>query len=165
MLQLIPYDQGSGPVNTPVTPKPRDDGDTKRWHFFLKSVIADKTMVGGTSAFDTVFVPLQNALADAILLKDSSGVPLFVRVTFDHVELDEYSDPPQGKASLVIFDAPLLDGAGMSLGTARHITLFTVRVLKSQAGTPFDPIDPNTESRTSHPATLADRAVAALSGD
>ena len=136
-LDLMPYDQGSGDGNQGNGPHPPNGSkgkktkDTWRWNYFLTNVV-------GPSA---AFAPLQNALATAILntATDAAGNALnIIRVSFDHVELDENSQtsgtaPP----SVVIFDAPLLGNNGASLGTVRHITLFTVRVASSQTGTAF----------------------------
>jgi hypothetical protein len=149
-LDLMPYDQGSGDGNQgngpihPVNPKPKKNTDVKRWNYFLAGVVGDKTAgIDGTKPFDTVFVPLRNALADALLNQDSNGNQLnIIRVSFDHVELDanlpnsgtsKQTAPP----SVVIFDAPLSDDSGSSLGTVRHITLFTVRVPQNQPGNDF----------------------------
>ncbi len=119
MLSLFPYDQGDGAGKRGAI----DNRHTKRWHFFLK------TVVGST---DAVFVPLRDALADAILNQDSNGNALsIVRVAFDHVELGGPQDDP----GIKIFDAPLPGTGG---GVLRHITLFTVPVPKAEVGSDFD---------------------------
>ncbi len=113
-------------------------GHSKRWKFFLQNVIGDKTTVyaDGKTAYASVFVPLRNALADVILNTDSQGNYVFVRATFDHVELEDPNDPDATKLnpnlgpSIVIFDSPVPNPAGGTLGTGRHITLFTQRVKK-----------------------------------
>jgi hypothetical protein len=126
LFGLDPTDQSSN-----VT----DPTDKRRWRFFLKSLPSD------------IFSRLQNALADAILNVDANGKPLkdpsntsfsIVRVTFDHVELEDPNDlqvtnpNPNLVPSIVIFDSPLPNpSGGTSLGTVRHITLFTQRVQKS----------------------------------
>ena len=102
MLRLLPFDQATGSAPAP--------NETKRWWWFLRKLLG-----GNSAAFDS----LRNALADAILNKDSNGVPLkIIRVSFDHVELDV---PPD--ANVVIFDSSLPSG-----DTVRHITLFTKAV-------------------------------------
>jgi hypothetical protein len=140
-LDLMPYDQGSGDGDQGNGPNPHDPSkgkkkkDVWRWNYFLKSVIGTSTSAG------SVFATLRSALADAILGTDASGAPIspaIVRVSFDHVELDENANSPgTAPPSVVIFDAPLKGDGGTSLGTVRHITLFTVRVDPSQAGSAF----------------------------
>ena len=102
----------------------------RRWTWFLQHIL-------GPDA--TVFTPLRNALADAILSFDSSNKPLIVRVTFDHVELEDPNtsnpdpDTPLPIAnSIVIFDAPLAAPNAGTFGTVRHITLFTPPVPKKK---------------------------------
>lgn len=128
ILQLLPFDQG----NSAGPPGKIRAREAKRWHWFLKNVV-------GPSA---TFAPIRNALADAILNRDSSGTTLtIVRVSFSHVELTGKDNP-----NVVIFDAPLPGNSG---GTVRQITLFTVPVPEKQPngdpfdGTPFDPPELN----------------------
>ncbi len=87
---------------------------------------------------DSVFGSLQDALADALTKTDGTpGNFLVVRVNFDHVELEDLNQPQDpDNANLtprvVVFDIPLPNPAdGSSLGTLRHITLFTQRVPKN----------------------------------
>jgi hypothetical protein len=149
MLDLMPYDQGSGDGDdgngpTPHDPaKPIKEKARKRWKHFLTNMIGDKNpAVDGKTPYNTVFAPLRVALADAILNKDINNTALnIVRVSFDHVELDgnqvgDLYAPP----SMVIFDAALPDDNGVTTGrTVRHVTLFTVRVPQHHPGhaTPF----------------------------
>jgi hypothetical protein len=149
-LDLMPYDQGSGDGNQGNgphhhgNPGGKKDPDTKRWNYFLKTVIGDSSAgINGTKPIDTVFAPLRSALADALLNQDSDGKQLnIVRVSFDHVELDanlENSGTTKQTAppGVVIFDTTLWDDGGNSVGTVRHITLFTVRVPQNQQGDDF----------------------------
>jgi hypothetical protein len=132
MLSLFPYDQGESSGGTPGKTGQLLERDTKRWHYFLKTVVGP--------AEDAVFKPLRNALADAITNQDSNGNALnIMRVSFDHVELESANANP----NIVIFDAPLPGTTGM----VRHITLFTAAVPQkdpngnSLDGTPFDAND------------------------
>jgi hypothetical protein len=150
MLLLLPYDQ-SGQQN------PLSDGHTKRWHYFLKTVVGSSTDKG------SVFATLQNALADAILntATDSTGAALdIVRVSFDHVELADNAN-----MDIVIFDAPVKSlNPSKPPKVARHITLFTATVPEKNPngtplkGTPFDGPDSDLPdpSSTGLNATWAD---------
>jgi hypothetical protein len=114
-------------------------------------VVGDKSAkADGSVPYNTIFKPLRNALADAILNRDSNGNPLkdsngnpviLVRVAFDHVELDDISNTGNDTANakltpnIVIFDLPWPDPNGQTHSPPwfiRHITLFTQRVDKSQ---------------------------------
>jgi hypothetical protein len=146
-LDLLPYDQGNGEGtdgngNKPPHRAHANKKHAKRWRHFLLTVVGDKTVgVNGKKPIDTIFAPLRSALADAILGTDSTGakiVPAIVRVSFDHVELDENLDNPGTvPPNIVIFDASLLDDSGNTVGKVRHITLFTVRVPSNMAGSDF----------------------------
>jgi hypothetical protein len=117
-FDLLPYDQGNDSgAPQPIRPKHR-----LRWLYFLNRII-------GANA--TVFASLRDALADAILNQDSKGNPLsIVRVTFDHVELEDSS----ASANVVIFDLANADKSA----TVRHITLFTVPVPQNLAPEPLE---------------------------
>lgn len=78
---------------------------------------------------DSVFAPLKDTLGDALTNMS------VVRVSFDHVELENPGDPDDNDNDnlvprVVVFDVPLPDPAagGASLGILRHVTLFTQRV-------------------------------------
>lgn len=154
MLYLLPIDQASANLTNTKT-------HNGRWHHFLRKIVA-----GGNDPnsvpYQTVFAPLRSALADAILTVDpSTGKPTILRVSFDHVEIDEPAAPTStdGNAppSLVIFDAPLYIENGSTPGKLRHITLFTVRVHDLNAngsvfqGSDFDGADTSMPDQPSVP--------------
>ena len=158
-LDLLPYDQGSGNGNDgngpspPNNPNPLNRKAAKRWYHFLTQVLAQpKTAADGTITYSAAFTTLQSALGAAILNNalDSSGNNRIniVRVSFDHVEIDENTaatgTAPPGNAppNVVIYDAPLpYDSTSTPpnpLPYLRHITLFTVRVPQKHAGAAYN---------------------------